>query len=191
MAASNANPITNPNGWSTYSIAGLDAPGTIPRGGIRGFERPTGWDKKIPKGGSSATLTRVTAPPAEGAITSQLMTADDLDAWESFIAQLQTPPAKADAPAFAISHPALAQLKITSVVVHKIHPVQHVGKGMYLGTIEYIEWRPPEKKNIVSTPSKAAPNPTPNELPGIPPNPVIDALKQQLINEVRKAQGLP
>ncbi len=185
-----ANPITQPQSWSVYTIGGIISPGTIPRGGIQGFERETGWDTKIPKGGSAPTLTRTTAPPCKGIITSQLVTSDDVDAWENFISALQVPPAKADAPAWDIFHPSFVAIKLRSVVVHKIFPIEHMGLGMYHGKIAFIEWAPPSKANIVNTPSKAKPD-NPSTVPGAPPDPVGDAMEQRLLQLLQKAQGLP
>lgn len=184
------NPIREPQAWSVYTIGGLVSPGTIPRGGIQGFSRKTGWDTKTPKGGSAPTLTRTTAPPCKGIITCQLVTADDLDAWEQFIGDLQVPPAKADAPAWDIFHPSFVAIRLKSVVVEEIFPVEHMGMGMYHGKIAFIEWAAPSKANIVATPSKSTPDNT-NNVPGAPPDPVGDAMEKRILDLLNKAQGLP
>ncbi len=189
MAAATSNPLVDPASWSKYTIGGVRSPGTIPKSGMSGFVRETGWDKKVPKGAAAPTLTRTTAPPCEGSITNQLITKDELDAWPLFIAVLLTPPAKGAAGAFAIYHPSFADIKLSSVVVAKIHPIVHLGRGMYHGTIEFIEWVQPVAKNIVTTPTKAAPNGA-NTLPGAPPDPVGDALEAKLLEQLKRAQGL-
>ena len=63
------DPIKNSNLWVAFTLKGISSPGTIPKGGVKGFKRQTGWDKKKGKGTRGATLTLTSQPPVEGSFT--------------------------------------------------------------------------------------------------------------------------
>lgn len=147
------SPISSSNDWIYYVLAGQTSPGTIPnRGGIRGFKRETGWDIKHGKGTQGATLTLKTLPPVEGSIDHQLITDNDFANWDSFVInKLSISPAKQKAAGLSIYYPGFASIGLTAVVVkHYTGPV-HQGKGLYIATVEYIEWSKPPATSIVST----------------------------------------
>lgn len=171
------DPIGTPGGsvaWMTYSINGVTCPGVIAIDGIHGFERETGWDKKKGKGTGGAVLTETTWPPAEGSITSWFWAKGQIPAWYKFAQLLESHSDKvANSKAATIEHPALTTNNIFNVVVHKVGPVRHLGKQLYSVTVDYIEWVPPPKTSIVSTPIQPAS--VQPDLPGDPGPGVADA----------------
>lgn len=173
------NPIQNANSWHTFTLGGQQSPGTIPRGGIRGFKRETGWDKKKGKGLQGATLTLKTQPPVEGSIALQLITATDFANWDAFVSNaLSISPTKQQAQGLAIYHPQFSSIGLTTVVVKNYSAPEHQGKGMYVATVELIEWAPPPPVNITSTVTATKPDVPDAEVP--PPDPRIVALQAQL-----------
>jgi hypothetical protein len=194
----NATP-TDLNQWLWAFLKGTPTPGTIPRGGVRGFKRETGWDIKKGKGTRGATLTLKDQPPCEGSITLQLLgpggfygfggslPSTDFAAWDSFVANvLSIPAAQQKAEGLAIYYPSLIAIQLTAVVVKHFTPLEHMGKGMYHTEIQLIEWSPPPPVSIVSTPASKSPdNPGPDGPP--PVDPRIAALQAQ-IAAAEKAQ---
>lgn len=192
LVSTNTNPIDNPQLWDVFSVASTPSPGVIAIDGIRGFERETGWDKKKGKGTQGARLVLDTLPPAAGSITLVLWRRRDFDDWDAFLPLLKYNPAKIKtaADALDIYHPALAKNGIKSVVVHKISPIRHVGKGKYLVSIDFIEWLDPPSTSIVSSVSSSKPNDT-NRIPGAPPDPIGDAQQKKIAALLKQAAGQP
>lgn len=176
------NPIKYANAWMRFFMNGVQSPGTIPRGGIRGFERKTGWDKKAGKGTKGATLTLKDAPPCEGAITLQLFTPQDFTDWDNFVETvLSIAPDKQKSEGLSIWHPALQAIGLTNVVVAAFSPPDHQGKGLYHVVISLIEWQQPPAVSVVSTVAAAATDQAggdQNLAP--PPDPRIVALEAQI-----------
>lgn len=162
------DPIQFSNYWSRFLLAGVTSPGTIPRGGIRGFKRETGWDKKKGKGVKGAYLTLTTQPPCEGTIALQLFTAADFASWDDFVARaLSIAPEKQKSTGLSIYYPGFSSIGLTAVVVKNYSPPEHQGKSLYVVTIELIEWSQPPAVSIVSTPSKTGPDGNPNGAPPV------------------------
>jgi hypothetical protein len=151
------DPITRASAWHKFKLQGVDSPGTIPRGGMRGFKRETGWDIKRGKGTRGATLTLKDQPPCEGTIALQLFEPDDFTAWDNFVGGvLSITPTAQRSDGLSIYHPALGSIGLTAVVVKYYTPPEHHGKGLYIATIELIEWSLPPPVSIVSTPTHKA-----------------------------------
>ena len=147
------------NQWLTYFLAGIPCAGTIPRGGIKGFKRETGWDIKKGKGSAGATLTLQTLPPVEGTITNQLFTDQDFDDWDNFASTvLSTSVADQQASGLSIAYPQFASVGLTTVVVKNFTGPEYQGKGMYHVSVELIEWQSPPPTSIVKTVSSTLPD---------------------------------
>ena len=181
---------TNPNEWLYAVIKGTPTPGTIPRGGVRGFTRPTGWDIKRGKGSKGATLTLKDQPPAQGSITMQLIgpggfyadgtPSRDFAAWDNFVVGvLSISTTQQQAEGLAIYYPQFASIDLTAIVVEDYTGPEYVGKGLYHAVIKLIEWSPPPPVSIVQTPSGTSPdNPAPDTVPVQDPR--IAALQAQI-----------
>lgn len=181
---------TELNSWMWFFLGGMPSPGTIPRGGVKGFARETGWDKKKGKGTKGATLTLTTQPPVEGIFTLQLIgpggfyawggPSTDFAQWDNFVARvLSITPEKQQAEGLAFYYPGFASIGLTTVVVKKYSPPEHMGKGLYHANIELIEWQPPPPVSIVSTASTKKPD-VPEAAGPPPPDPRIAALEAQI-----------
>lgn len=182
--------VLDPNLWLYFLLRGSPSPGSIPRGGIRGFTRPTGWDIKKGKGTKGATLTLKDQPPCEGEILLQLIgpggfystgkPSTDFAQWDTFVSNvLAISPEQQKAEGLAIYYPSFSAIGLTSVVVADYSPLDHVGKGLYHARIKLIEWTAPPAVSIVSTVSSNAPdNATPDAV--TPQDPRITALQAQI-----------
>lgn len=175
FTSADLNPIEFPADWHYFVIGSQRSPGAIAVDGIKGFERETGWDKKKGKGTKGATLTLTNLPPAEGSFEIQLWLPEHFTQWAAFAPLLKYDPSKKTgsdaASAYDLSHPALEDLLIHQVVTHKISPLQHKGKGLYIVKIDLIEWIPPPKKSIAVTTSSSKPEIA--KPPGDPVDPII------------------
>jgi hypothetical protein len=174
------SPISNANDWQYFTLGGLNSPGTIAQGGLKGFKRETGWDIKAGKGTQGATLTLKSIPPVKGSFTINLITDDDFSGWDAFVSQvLSIQPAKQQATGLEIYHPALSSIGLTQVVVaHYTAPEEVGGKRKYQVHIDVIEWQPPPPASVVSTPSGTAPNKSSGGV--VPPDPRTVALQNQI-----------
>jgi hypothetical protein len=175
------SPIKYANAWMRFDLNGVTSPGTIPRGGIRGFERETGWDEKAGKGTKGATLTLKSAPPCRGTITLQLFTTQDFADWDKFVETVLGIAAdKQSAEGLSIWHPAFEAVGLTSVVVKSFSPPDHQGRGMYHVMIQLIEWQQPPAVSVVSTVASTAIQPGDGLtiLPQVDPR--ISALEAQI-----------
>ena len=153
------NPIQNSKQWHFFMLSGFASPGTIPRGGVKGFRRATGWDKLAGKGTKGATLILKTVPPIEGTFTIQLFTPADFQDWDSFVENvLSINPAAQKAEGLSIYYPAFSSLGFTQCVIDDYSPPEHIGKGLYNVEIKLIEWQKPPPKSIVSTVANSAPD---------------------------------
>jgi hypothetical protein len=174
------DPIKNASQWHKAKLQGVDTPGTIPKGGIKGFLRKTGWDEQKGKGTTGATLVRKSAPPVKGTITLQLFTSQDFANWDSFVATvLSTDQATQAATGISIYYPAFSSIGLTTVVIESYSPPEHVGKGLYHVTLSLIEWsQPPPTSNVstVATTSADAPD---EDVPP-PVDPRIAAAQQRV-----------
>jgi hypothetical protein len=174
-----ASPIRFATAWHKFNLNGMRSPGTIPRGGVRGFKRETGWDIKKGKGTQGATLTLKTVPPVEGMITMQLATNQDFADWDQFVAQvLSLSPDKQKVTGLFVYYPAFASIGLTSVVVKDYSPPEHIGKGMYHASVQLIEWNQPPPVSIAKTVSTGSTTLPEIQIKG--QNPEIAALEAQL-----------
>ncbi len=182
LNSADINPIQFSSDWQYITIAGKNSPGAIPPNGVRGFDRETGWDKKRGKGTQGATLSLTSFPPTEGQITFQLWEPFHFVEWIAFRKLLKYTPKKTAtrADALDIYYPSLADVDVTSVVTAKISPARHVGKGLYLITVDFIEWVDPPKVSVVATTNTSKAD---GPAPGAAPNPII-AAKQKMVAEL-------
>jgi hypothetical protein len=177
------SPISNSVASMFFRLGGFPSPGTIPKGGLKGFKRESGWHIKDGKGSQGATLTLVRIPPIKGTITVQLFTDIDFTDWDDFVANvLSIAPTKQQAEGLTYFYSLHASLGLTQVVVAHYTAPEHQGKGMYHASIELIEWQPPPPASVVSTVASLNPNNEPFGPPK-PPDPrqeAIRALKAKL-----------
>jgi hypothetical protein len=193
LDSSDINPIEFANDWQNVVIAGTTSPGAIPIDGIHGFERETGWDKKKGKGASGATLTLTQYPPSEGAIDFQLWLPEHFTQWKRFRALLKyntTKTTNTAADALNIYHPALADVGISQVVTHKVSPARHVGKGLYIISVEFLEWIPPPPVSVVATTTTARGD-NKSATPGTPTDPIGDAQQKLIGSLLAQAANTP
>ena len=150
------------NNWLFFKLGGLYSPGTIPRGGIKGFRRQTGWDKKAGKGTKGATLTLKDQPPCEGSIIMQLigpggyyangLASQDFANWDEFVVGVLSIPAQQQqAQGLSLFYPQFLSIDLTTVVVADYTGPEHMGRGLYHAEVKLIEWQPPPDVSIVST----------------------------------------
>lgn len=179
------------NAWMFYTLSGVSSPGTIPRGGIRGFRRETGWDIKAGKGVQGATLTLKDRPPCEGTITVQLLTEQDFADWDNFVsAVLEIPVENQQASGLAIFHPSFGSIGLTTVVVKHYTPPEEVKPGLYYASVEFIEWSAPPATSIVATVNKTAPDQD-NLAAGVPPQPDPTIYAQQVTASLLRQAASP
>jgi hypothetical protein len=172
-----------------FTLGGVNSPGTIALGGVKGFKRQTGWDTKRGKGTLGATLTLTSVPPVKGSITLNLISDEDFANYDAFVSQvLSISPTQQQAEGLTLYYPAFASIGLTQVVVESYSsPEEQGGKRKYQVVIEFIEWQPPPATSVVSTPTQTAPN---KPQPGpTPQDPRVAALQAQIaaLSQANKA----
>jgi len=154
-----ANPVSSPETWQVVYIGGAPSPGVAQ---VTKAERLQEFDIKKGKGTKGATVTYTGEPPAEIEVELQLWASptdaepdanDHFAEWDAWRKSLKYDPSKKAISAIDISHPALADLEVKSVVCNQIGMVTHKGKGLYTVAIKFIEYRKPGKKSVVGTPA--------------------------------------
>lgn len=188
----NQDPISAPQSWDVVIIAGITSPGLLKR--IEGFDRKSGFQEKKGKGSIGATLTYVQKPPARGKLVFEAWTSAHFQAWQTTFLQLFlfNPAAgqSADEQAFSISHPALDDIQLSSVVCEGVTPWKHAGKGRYVREVELIEFVPTPNTSAVQTITLT--NPTPKStMPaaGATPPTTLQKLKSTQAALLQQLQG--
>ena len=184
--------------WESFVLGGIPSPGTIARGGVKGFKRETGWDIKAGKGTKGATLTLKDQPPCRGSFTIQLIGPGgfysdgsqslDFDLWDSFVSGVLASETAQQQQASGLSlyYPGLASLGLSVVVVAHYTGPEHAGKGLYHCTIELIEWSPPPPvSNVATVSSEKADAPEPGT--PVPVDPRVAAKQAQLASTQQAA----
>jgi hypothetical protein len=175
------DPITRAQEWHRFVLKGLDSPGTIPKGGVKGFKRETGWDIKKGKGTAGATLTVKEVPPVTGSFTLQLFTEQDFKDWDRFASEVLLLDASLQqSSGLSVYYPSFGGIALTTVVVHWFTPPMHQGKGLYHAEVALIEWSQPPPVNITSTPATTAPDEPDGGNVGPPPDPRIAQRQAQI-----------
>lgn len=197
---STLNPIVWGFAWAFVTIAGVDSPGVIPKGGISGADREYKYDTKAGKGTKGATSTFVAIEPAKFSIKFLLWDDGTLgtgrnhfEEWDAFVPLLKYDPTKKAAQAFTIFHPGLASIDINSVVTTKLGMPVDEGEGLWSVTVEFLEYFPASKTSVVSTPKGAKwVDTTPGGKgtpPGTTPDPAIEAAQKQIDELSKQAQA--
>ena len=180
------NPFDNPRAWDTLRIANVTSPGLVT---LSGFKRANEWDIKKGKGSVGGTLTFVQRPPAKGTFTFRLWLREHFTDWDTFQDLFEFDPSKTTITAVDIYHPALAKVKLKSLVTENIGAIEYSGKGKYTVVVDVIEYLPPPKKSVVQTPSTSKYTQGDN-IPGKSQDPVADK-QQQAIADLLKEAGKP
>lgn len=171
------DPFRYPEEWQAIYIAGHKSPGlAIVKNASRGNE----WDVKRGKGAKGATITYTGDVPAEFSVEIQLWKPQHYADWLSFQTLLAYDASKKKIQAIQISHPSLATQQITAVVTKKVTCPEQREPGLYIVTIDFLEFRVP-KANATGTPNGAPPAPPPGgKVVGDTPDPVGDAQQKQI-----------
>ena len=153
-------PLKNPGIWDHVIVGGQYNPGLC---FIRGFKRANSFDVKMGKGSFGATITYKGRPPAKGVLVFQLHenghdTDTVIEEWISWADVFQYDPTKSKITGVDIYHPALAAIKIKSIVCEDIGLITHKGKGLYEVEVSCLEYFPPPPTPAVSTPTSSDPN---------------------------------
>lgn len=175
------DPIKNSVIWHSFTLRGLLSPGSIPKGGMKGFKRPTGWDIEKAKGLKGATLKLTSLPPTDGTITLQFFTSEDFKFWDEFVREaLAFDPVQQKAQGLAIYHPAFSSIGLTTVVVKHWTIPEHKGRGLYEVEISLLEWSPPVPKDIASAVEDTAGDASSDPTNTPQPDPRVTALQKQI-----------
>ena len=183
------SPISHANDWMFFTLLGVNSPGTIAPGGMKGFRRETGWDIKKGKGTIGATLTLKDMPPVKGSFELDLIGDADFVAYDDFVSKvLSIAPAIQKAQGLSVFYPGFSSIGLTTVVVkHYTPPGQVGGKRKYRVEIELLEWQQPPPASAVSTVAGTKPDGAGKGPPVQDPR--IAALQAQIaaLNQANKA----
>jgi hypothetical protein len=176
------SPFLLPEAYDVVLAAGVPSPGIAT---VKGASRIYKWDKKDGPGAAGANMTFRGLDIAELSIELQLWTPEHLELWGAWSAIWAWNPVKKQATPVTVEHPYLSDLGIFTLAAKAIPQLDFKGGGMWLGRIECIEWRPPPKKNVASSPTKTQ-TATGNAARAAPP--VQDQLDQQIAALLQQAK---
>jgi hypothetical protein len=193
--SANNSPISAPQSWDYVTICGKKVPGLLKS--ISGVERRTGYQVKMAKGDTGATLTRVQRPPARLTLTWQIWSDAHFVAWQPWWTTLMPKAAAGqvqDSESLLISHPSLDDIGLTAVVCESLSPAEHMGRGLYRIVGKFIEWIPAPKQSVslVQTITMTNQNP-PSTMPaaGYAPPTALQSLKHVNAQLMQALQSNP
>ena len=177
----NLNPLDNPQDYDYCEVDGVENPGIIAAGGISGFKRETEWETKKGKGTKGGTATLTQLPPSKGSIKFLLWEPAHFESWDStFRKQFKYDPTKKTKNAVDIFHPTLAKQEVYSVVTESIGPETSEGEGLWSITVELLEYLPPPKKTVTSSPTGSTSKGSANSSSGKSDDPIADAQQAEI-----------
>ncbi len=186
----NLNPIDNPQDYDYCEVDGVENEGIIAPGGVSGFKRETEWEVKKGKGTKGGSATLVQMPPAKGSIKFLLWRKDHFEHWDStFRKAFKYDPTKKTKNAVDIFHPILAKQDIHSVVTESIGPETPEGQGLWSITVELLEYLPPPKKTVTSSPTGSTSKGATNSTTGTADDPIADAQQKEIAKLLAEAQA--
>jgi len=150
-----ANPLTSPEQFDFLNVAGVLSPGIFK---LEGGERPYKWDVKDAAGTQGATETYRGLRPSEDIKGKFLLwTVEQIDEFfNTFVPLLHYDATKKAPQPINVLHPVLAANGITNLVTKNVGPLVHEdGKQLWSVTVEFIEYRPAQKKNATTTPKSS------------------------------------
>ena len=157
MSVLPVDPISQPEAYDSVSFSGI-AYGYCE---VTGFEREYEWDIKQGRGVQGATCTFVGQHLATGTIKFLAWEKAHFDSFKAILAIIKYDPRKkATTQAVQIWHPAIIENDINAVVAKKLGKWEHDGSGLYSRTVEFLEFKPPPKINVTTTPLTSTPNET-------------------------------
>lgn len=185
--ASPTNPFLDPQAFDVVKIAGVECPGICV---LTGFARSAEWDIKKGRGTKGGTATLSQLPPSKGSIEFSLWTDAQFEFWNTTYRKLFiVDPTRKGGSAMDIYHPALAEIGVHSVVVEEIGALEHKGKGLYSITVKVIEYLPPPKKTITSTPSGSKSGGNKSGKSGSADDPIADAKQREIARLLEEARA--
>ena len=152
------NPLENDIDWNSVQFGGVPWEG---KATVSGFARQNEFDVKQSPGAEGGTSTYRGNKLAEGKITLFLWEQKHWDVLPFFMTLLKFDPTSKTGQAIDVWHPSFDCLDppLRGMVVKSFEPPKAVKEGdtLYSMTIEFLEYRPPKKKNVTST-SKGSKN---------------------------------
>lgn len=188
MTSAALNPIDHPRAWDVIKLGGVESPGLAELGDE--WERETEWDRKKGKGAAGETQTLTNLPACDGTVTFTLWTAAHFKEWEKFRPLFMYDPIKKTSPPLDIYHPALADLKIKSVVCQGISAIKKLPRKKYQIVVKLLEYKPPPPASAVYAPtgSKSNANTSGAAKTGTPPDPIADAQQAEIARLLAEAK---
>lgn len=144
-----ANPFYSPQLYDVLYAADQPNPGVAV---VTGASTIYKWDKKDGPGAAGAFITFRGLDLAEFKIECKLWTPQHLEEWPYWSALWGWNPIKKTAQPLRVYHPLLDERGIQTVAAKTVPQLTYQGGGLWKGEIDVIEWRPPPKKNVASTP---------------------------------------
>jgi hypothetical protein len=177
------SPLKYPPVYDVLYVGGQPSPGVAV---ISDADRAHKWDVKDGPGTEGAVITYRGKPPAKFTSKHKLWLEEHFAAWNAWRVLLAPEGAKKDVQPVDLLHPALIEQEIFSAVVETLGAIVHEGNGLYSYTIKWLEYRPPAKKNVTTTPSKPVANaPSPNAPPQLSPEAAAaNARAEQLQSDI-------
>lgn len=196
MGLTDINPISLAESWHVFTVQGVASPPCVVGEGKRKHE----WDVKRGKGAQGGFVTYVGAAPMTFAVTVHLWDdgmrgdvyfpqLDHFAQWDAFLPLLRYDPTKKSVQAIDFYHPSFEGLGLHSVVTESISNLQHKGDGLYVVTVDFLEYVPPPKSSAVSSPTSSASGTGAGDGAKAPPGTVPDPAIKAAQDEYNKAKA--
>jgi hypothetical protein len=125
-----------------------------------GASRPYKWDLKDGAGIQGATITYRGLRPSEGIkFVFKFWTRDQIvEFYRDFLPLLTYDATKKAPKPISVLHPILAANDIFDLVTKEVGELTHEGQQLWSVAVEFIEYRPANKKNVTTTPKDSDTN---------------------------------
>lgn len=144
------------NEWTSISIGGRLSPGVCR---VKGASRIYNWDKKKGPGAQGAVITYRGSDLSEFTLEWQLWDEDMLAEWEIFVTVFDYDATKGEPKPVIMVHPSLQERRIKSAVAKKVGTPEHQGGGLFLVTVDCMQYAKPPAVNTTKTPAAATNKP--------------------------------
>lgn len=141
------SPHEFPELYSRINLGGQWSPGVVT---LTGHDRDQDWDVQKAKGSEGASSKYTGAPVGQFQASFYLADADDLDAWPTFQALIESTTRGPEPVALPIFHPDLNANGYTEVVNGGVGGLLWDGRNGATVIVKFLEYRPPKPKPAAS-----------------------------------------
>lgn len=184
------NPFRDPLAWDSIEIDGFEIG---PRNGeiraiVEEADLKNEWDRKKGKGVKGETSTLTQQPAIDVVVNFEIWGTTGVELWHRLVYKFRHHVGPNLTKVFAIEHPRLLQVGVSSVCLDHIIPLRANRGGLHTAGFKCHQFFPPPPVSITSTPTGTTPDP--GAIPGVPTDPAVIAAQKGFDAALKDAKDL-